>query len=496
MGDKRMSATIKEVAEVIDGTLAGNADLTALDITHDSRQVKEGYLFVAISGAATDGNLYIDQALEHGAIGIISEREPPAGFQRTWIRVKDARPALALAAAEIQNHPSRELKLVGITGTNGKTTTAYLVSSIADNVNEPVAMLGTVKYRIGKEYVKAERTTPEASEIQRLLRRAVDAKCNMAVMECSSHAIDLHRCDALLLSAAVFTNLTRDHLDHHGTMDQYFAVKRRLFDGTIGELPKSAIINIDDLRGKELVKTLSTTKANILSYAIDSNADVKADNIEISLHGMRFNIRTPYGDRLLSSPLVGRPNVYNTLAAVATGLTLGYTLDQIIPAMEKCTGAPGRFERVTSNNSFAVIVDYAHTDDALINVLKTAREITDGRVITVFGCGGDRDRTKRAPMGEAAANLSDVVILTSDNPRTEDPEQILMDVEVGLRKTSKHYLKIPDRREAIFHAISEAKEGDIVMIAGKGHEDYQIIGKQIIHFDDREVAREALERKR
>jgi UDP-N-acetylmuramoyl-L-alanyl-D-glutamate--2,6-diaminopimelate ligase len=311
-------------------------------------------------------------------------------------------------------------------------------------------------------------------------------------MESSSQAIDLHRCDALSYSVAVFTNLTRDHLDYHGTMDNYFAAKRKLFDGGLGTPPRASVINVDDERGAQLARELESDGARVVSYALNEKADVTAFDVRHTLDGMRFRLSTPLGQRDLHSPLVGRPHIYNILAAVASGLELGYDVDVIARAIETCAGAPGRFERVPHEGDFAVVVDYAHTDDALLNVLRTAREVTQGRIITVFGCGGDRDRSKRAPMGEAAASLSDIVILTSDNPRTEDPERIFADVEAGMRETTKPYEKIADRRQAITRAIAEARTGDLVLIAGKGHEDYQIMGREVFHFDDKEVAREAL----
>ena len=474
--------------------LTGDADALVTDVTHDSRRAHEGSLFAAVRGAQLDAHRFIDQVMKQGALGVISELEAPEKFGGAWIQVEEIRRAMALAAAEVHNHPSRELQLVGITGTNGKTTTTYLVASIADAAGEPVAMTTTVEYRVDKERWKAERTTPEATDMQRILRRAVEAGCRMAVMESSSQAIDLHRCDALQYSVAVFTNLTRDHLDYHGTMENYFATKRRLFDGSLGGTPRFSVINVDDERGRELGADLEVNGARVVRYALEQEADVTATAVEHSLEGMRFLLLTPSGERYLHSPLVGRPHIYNILAATATGLALGYDLEVIARAIETCAGAPGRFERVEHAGDFAVVVDYAHTDDALINVLRTARDVVaaGGRVITVFGCGGDRDRSKRAPMGEAAATLSDVVILTSDNPRTENPLQILADVEKGMRETAKPYEKIPDRREAITHAIMEARAGDLVVIAGKGHEDYQIIGREVFHFDDKEVAREAL----
>jgi UDP-N-acetylmuramoyl-L-alanyl-D-glutamate--2,6-diaminopimelate ligase len=489
---QRGVVTLGEVARALNGTLAGDEDAPVTDVTHDSRQAREGSLFVAVQGANLDAHSFVDAVMEQGAAGVISERVMPPDFSGGWIQVAEARRAMALAAALVHGHPSRELKLVGITGTNGKTTTTYLVAAIAKAAGEKVAMTTTVEYSVGDESIKAERTTPEATDVQRLLRRAVEAGCRTAVMESSSQAIDLHRCDALSYSVAVFTNLTRDHLDYHGTMDNYFAAKRKLFDGGLGTPPRASVINVDDERGAQLARELESDGARVVSYALNEKADVTAFDVRHSLDGMRFRLSTPLGQRDLHSPLVGRPHIYNILAAVASGLELRYDLDVISRAIETCAGAPGRFERVPHEGDFAVVVDYAHTDDALLNVLRTAREVTQGRIITVFGCGGDRDRSKRAPMGEAAASLSDVVILTSDNPRTEDPERIFADVEAGMRETTKPYEKIADRRKAITRAIAEARTGDLVLIAGKGHEDYQIIGREVFHFDDKEVAREAL----
>ncbi len=489
---QRRRVTLGHVAEVIAGELTGDENVEVLDVTHDSRQARAGSLFAAVRGGQLDAHRFIDQVMKQGALGVISELEAPANFGGAWIQVEEIRRAMALAAAEVNNHPSRELQLVGITGTNGKTTTTYLVASIVEAANEPVAMTTTVEYRVDKERWKAERTTPEATDMQRILRRGVEAGCRVAVMESSSQAIDLHRCDALEYSVAVFTNLTRDHLDYHGTMENYFDAKRRLFDGRLGKVPRVSVINVDDERGRELANDVEARGTEVIRYALNAEADVTATNVEHSLEGMRFRLRTPAGERDLRSPLVGRPHIYNILAATASGLALGYDLEVIARSLETCAGAPGRFERVPHAGDFAVVVDYAHTDDALVNVLRTARDVTQGRIITVFGCGGDRDRSKRAPMGEAAATLSDVVILTSDNPRTEDPLRIFADVEAGMRETAKSYEKITDRREAIGRAVAEARTGDLVIIAGKGHEDYQIIGREVSHFDDKEVAREAL----
>jgi UDP-N-acetylmuramoyl-L-alanyl-D-glutamate--2,6-diaminopimelate ligase len=483
---------LKEIVDVIDAKFSGDGNLVITDVTHDSRQVGPGTLFAAVRGALLDAHKFVPDVMQRGGAGVISELERPAVFNGAWLQVTDIRAAMALAAAEVHHHPSRELHLVGITGTNGKTTTAYLVASIPEAAGEPAAMTGTVEYRIGKERMKADRTTPEATDMQRLLRKAVDIGCKTAVMECSSQAMDFHRCDSLEFAVAVFTNLTRDHLDYHQTMANYWYAKQRLFDGRLGSRPKTSVINIDDAYGVELADRLQAEGLRVVRYGSNAAADVKAHNTQFSLDGMRFTLETPNDTRDFTSPLVGPPHVYNTLAAVGSGLALGYSLDVIQRALSSCTGAPGRFERVPHDGDFAVVVDYAHTDDALLNVLRTARQVTEGRIITVFGCGGDRDRSKRAPMGQAAASLSDVVILTSDNPRTEDPQRILSDAEEGLHSTGKPYKKIADRREAIHEAIFEARSRDLVLIAGKGHEDYQIIGREVFHFDDKEIAREAL----
>jgi len=487
--------TIKQIAERTDAKLSGDNSTIISDVTHDSRRAQAGSLFAAVRGALFDAHKFVPQVMSQGAAGVISELPVPADFSGAWLQVEDIRRAMALAAADVQHHPSRELQLVGITGTNGKTTTAYLVASIPEEAGEPVAMTGTVEYRLGKQRMKADRTTPEAPDMQRLLRQAVEAGCRTGVMECSSQAMDFHRCDELDYAVAVFSNLTRDHLDYHKTMENYWYAKQRLFDGRLGSKPKTSVINVDDPYGVELADKLEKEGMRVVRYAVNADADITARDADFSLNGMTFQLSTPEGRREFHSPLVGPPHIYNTLAAVGSGLALGYSLDVITGALAKCMGAPGRFERVTHDGDFSVVVDYAHSDDALLNVLKTAREVVRGKIITVFGCGGDRDRSKRAPMGEAAGSLSDVVILTSDNPRTEDPEQILCDAEEGIRKTGKPYRKIADRTEAIHQAISEARSGDLVLIAGKGHEDYQIIGRETFHFDDKEVARAALAQK-
>jgi UDP-N-acetylmuramoyl-L-alanyl-D-glutamate--2,6-diaminopimelate ligase len=331
--------------------------------------------------------------------------------------------------------------------------------------------------------------------MQRLLREAVELGCKTAVMECSSQAMDFHRCDELDYAVAVFSNLTRDHLDYHKTMENYWYAKQRLFDGRLGSRPKTSVINVDDPYGVELADRLEKEGLRVVRYAVKSDADITAREPEFSLAGMRFRLRTPDAEIDFHSPLVGPPHVYNTLAAVASGLALGYSLDVITEALEKCTGAPGRFERVPHDGDFAVVVDYAHSDDALLNVLRTAREVTKGRIITVFGCGGDRDRTKRPLMGAVAARLSDVIVITSDNPRSEPPEAIVEEILRGVnggRRAERHV--IVDRRDAIARALELARPGDAVVLAGKGHETYQVLRDRTVPFDDRQVAREALQK--
>lgn len=490
---------VHDIAQYIGGQLSGPAgDICA--IHHHAASCQPQSLFVAIQGARSDGHQFIPQALSQGALGVISERPCPADFNHIWIQVPDARLALAQAAAAIHRHPSQHLNLVGITGTNGKTTTAYLLNAIFQSAFGLSAMMGTVEYRIGNQTIPAHHTTPEASEIQHFLRRAVDAGCTHAVMEVSSHAIDLHRASALNFAVAVFSNLTQDHLDYHKTMEAYFDVKRRLFDGRLCPVPSAVVLNRDDPYGERLYQELPTETRKI-SYGIRSGdqdtrqIDVWIDRIQTSLSGLSLTIHWPPGTIELTSPMVGKPHAYNILASIATATACSIPVEHIVRGISKAQ-VPGRFERVDdASQGFAVVVDYAHTPDAIQNALGAARELvaqTGGRVITLFGCGGDRDRTKRPLMAEAAARYSDIIVATSDNPRSEPPEQILDDAEIGLRNVGKPFHRITDRREAITFAIRQAQPGDIVVLAGKGHEPYQILADRTIHFDDREEARQVL----
>jgi UDP-N-acetylmuramoyl-L-alanyl-D-glutamate--2,6-diaminopimelate ligase len=485
-----MAKTLTQIAEELRAEASGPLDRVVVDVTHDSRRVAPGSLFVAITGLRHDGNTFVGDAVAAGAVGVISEQPRPEGFEGAWLRVDDARRTLARAAAIVFGRPSEWLRLVGVTGTNGKTTTAYLIDRIIREEEGTSALIGTVANTVGRRSMKAERTTPEAADIQRILREAINEGCYSAVMEVTSIALELGRVDGLRFEVAVFTNLTQDHLDLHGTMEDYFAAKRKLFEGVVGPRPRWAVVNADDEYGRRLANEFD---GPIVRFGRNRGADVRAERWELSLDGLKLEASTPIGPIEIRSPLVGRPYVYNIMAAMSAALVLGFSARTIVRALSECAGAPGRFERIANTGGFAVVVDYAHTDDAVRKVLETAREVARNRVITVFGCGGDRDRTKRAPMGLAAGTCSDIAILTSDNPRSEDPLQIIADAEVGLKAAGNPYTVIPDRREAIHRAIDEARPGDVVVIAGKGHEDYQIFADRTIHFDDREIAREALD---
>jgi UDP-N-acetylmuramoyl-L-alanyl-D-glutamate--2,6-diaminopimelate ligase len=476
---------------------------TVVSVTSDSRDVASGSVFVALHGFKTDGVTFARDAIARGAIAVVAEAPVPDGVKVPWLTVSEARLALAALAAEFYENPSDRLVLVGITGTNGKTTTSYLLASIFEAAGIKCGRIGTVGYQIGSREVAATRTTPEAPELQRMLREMVASGCGACVMEVSSHALALRRVDYLHFSAAIFTNLTRDHLDFHRDMEDYFAAKRRLFE----LLPPGAVgvANLDDRRGADFAA--ATTRP--VTYAIDAAADVKPGPLTFSLDGLTFEVRTPRGTLAMRSPLVGRPNAYNILAAVATAMALDLPFNAIEKGVTHLALVPGRFQVVSDpQDDVRVVVDYAHTDDALKNLLETARPLAQGRVVTVFGCGGDRDRTKRPLMGAVAARLSDLVVITSDNPRSESPEQIIEEIKRGLVMPADRmgkaqagpratpYLAIPDRKAAIERAVQEAQPGDLVLVAGKGHEKYQEIGGRVLPFDDVEVARSALARRR
>lgn len=467
-------------------------------IAYDSREVQPGYLFVCIEGYKTDGHNYVRDAVNNGAILIVAQRKVPYMDEVSWIIVEDTRKVLALLSAEFFGHPSDYLKIIGVTGTNGKTTTTHLIESILKANGAKVGLIGTINNKIGDKILPVKNTTPESLDLQKLLREMVTAKCTHVVMEVSSHALDLDRVIGVEYDVAVFTNITQDHLDFHENMDNYFKAKSKLFAnlGAADRKPydKFAVINLDDPSGKELTK-LSGGK--VLTYSVRNDSNFKANNIEIDIRGVTFEVATPDGKLTLELQLTGLFSVYNSLAALAVGLSQNIEVEKIKSSLEKIPGVAGRFENIDCGQKFAVIVDYAHTPDSLENVLKTAKEITSGQLITVFGCGGDRDKTKRSIMGEVSGKLSDFTVITSDNPRSERPEEIIEQIEEGINRIvgDDRYVKISDRRAGIEYAIQIAKKGDIVLIAGKGHETYQIIGDRVLAFDDKEVAKKALEKR-
>ena len=460
-------------------------------IVCDSRAVEPGDLFVALRGQHLNGLVFAEDALARGAVAVVAEDVPKAGFNAAWIQVGDARAAMAVLAATFYAGPSQELLVIGTTGTNGKTTTTYLVEGILEEGGISCGRISSVSYRVGDRETVAERTTPESPQLQRLMREMVTEGCRACVMEVSSHALELHRVDAIRFDAALFTNLTRDHLDFHRDMSRYFAAKSQLFQMLTDTAP--AIINIDDDYGRQL----ATTVARPVTYAIDRSADITPERIDLSLDGIELDVRTPRGPLHLRSPLLGRNNAYNVLAAAATGVALALpfrTIERGIGAVDR---VPGRMEVVsTASDDVNVLVDFAHTDDALKGLLETARQFAKGQLIAVFGCGGDRDTTKRPLMGAVASRLSDHVILTSDNPRSEDPESIIKEIERGLVDNDTPWEVELDREQAIVGAISNARSGDLVVVAGKGHERYQVIGTSTLPFEDVAVARNALTRRR
>jgi len=469
---------------------AGDAPVS--EVAYDSRRATSHSVFVALRGQKSDGTQFAAQAVARGAAAVVAEAPAPAGVNVPWIVVPDARLALAVLADRASGHPSGSLQVVGITGTNGKTTTAYLLRSIFEAAGIRCGLLGTVVYSVGDQDHEATRTTPEAPDVQRMLRQMLDNACGAAVMEVSSHALSLRRVDAITFAAGVFTNLTRDHLDFHGDMESYFAAKRRLFEMLPPEAP--GVVNLDDPRGP----ALATAHRHVITYAVNGIASVTPEPFELSLHGLTFTARTPRGPVHIASRLVGRPNLYNLLASVATGVALDLPIDAIERGLHNLQGVPGRFQVVSSkDDDISVVVDYAHTDDALKNLLETARALSTGRMVTVFGCGGDRDRTKRPLMGAVAGRMSDVVVVTSDNPRSEDPVRIIEEVLRGIpgaRSASggPEVLAIVDRGEAVARAIDLARPGDLVIVAGKGHEKTQVIGDRELPFDDVLISQAAL----
>jgi UDP-N-acetylmuramoyl-L-alanyl-D-glutamate--2,6-diaminopimelate ligase len=498
------SITVTQLLAALNGQVAiveryGALDRLVTSVTDDSRAVASGSLFIAVKGERVDGHRYVTQAIDAGAAAIVAQ-ESVDHKSLPFVKVADSRKALGFMGGRFYGDPSARLTMIGVTGTNGKTTTTYLCKALLGGIGRQVGLIGTVAYQIGDETISASHTTPGALELQGLLAKMCQAQMDTVVMEVSSHALAMDRTAGCEYDAAVFTNLTQDHLDYHRTMEEYFNAKLRLFT-TLGQGRKTgqrAIINMDDPRGAQV---RAACRVPVWGFALKNRADLQAEDMRLSMNGSTFVAVTPAGAFPIESRLVGEHNVYNLLGAIGVALHAGATCDQIRDAVAALTNVPGRFERVSAGQDFTVVVDYAHTEDALVRLLTAAQALKTHRIITVFGCGGDRDRGKRPKMGRAAVEHSDVVVLTSDNPRTEDPLAILREVEVGVREALKarahvEYHLIADRRDAIVSAVGLARAGDIVLIAGKGHEDYQILGTKKVHFDDREVAREAIQQLR
>lgn len=489
---------MKTLSELIAGLPVadrrGGSDPEVRGLAYDSRRVEPGDVFVCIPGLRTDGHLYAGEAVRRGAAAVIAEREPPGPIAVPLVLTPDTRRALGLLAAGYYGFPSRSLRMIGVTGTNGKTTTSYLVKSILEAAGNKVGLLGTIRNLIGEEELPAERTTPESLDLQALLAKMRDAGCTHVVMEVSSHAIELQRVAGVEFDIGVFTNLTQDHLDFHGTFEAYRAAKGKFF-ASLGRSAKQgscwAIVNADDPSSEYFA---GISPVPVMTYGLEK-ADVRADDVRLGQAGLQYRLVSPGGEAELSLRLSGRFNVYNSLGAAAACLGEGCSLETVRRGLERVPGVAGRFESVDLGQPFAVIVDYAHTPDGLENLLHAAESVSRGRKILVFGCGGDRDRGKRPIMGEIAGRLSDYAIVTSDNPRSEDPAAICAEVAAGVARTARGpeaYRILVDRREAIEHAISVARPGDVVLVAGKGHETYQVFADRTIHFDDREAARTAL----
>ncbi len=465
-------------------------------IRHDSRAVEPGDLFAALRGLKVDGHQYVDTAMEKGAAAVLAEAPVPEDFRAPWVQVENSRAAMAALSDAFYGKPSEELVVAGITGTNGKTTTAFLLNHLLKCAWRRGGLIGTVQYEVADEIRPAPLTTPESVEVHALLAEMRDAGCRSAVMEVSSQGLVQHRVGGVRFDVGVYTNLSQDHLDYHGTMEQYFAAKRMLFEqiearqgvAKHGIVP-AMVVNRDDRFGERLAKA-EFPNTRLLTYGMGAHCDFRAINPVSDFSGTRYQVEANKRSFLLTLPLIGRFNVYNSLAALAASYALGLNLRESVRNLAECPQVPGRLESVGQHLNFRVYVDYAHTPDALEKVLETVRELKPKRLITVFGCGGDRDKAKRPLMGAAVQRVSDVAIVTSDNPRTEDPAAIIRDIEAGM--TKGRYAAIVDRREAIYEAITRAGEKDIVLIAGKGHETYQEIGGVRHDFDDRKVALNAI----
>jgi UDP-N-acetylmuramoyl-L-alanyl-D-glutamate--2,6-diaminopimelate ligase len=478
-------------------TVRGPRDVEIHGVAVDSREVRPGFVFVAREGEKTDGHRFLGDAIARGAVVVVSERPPDPKFaalsatatgKPTWVQTPDARKAAGLMAAKAWGEPAKKMNLVGVTGTNGKTTSAYLIDGLLSRLAPPSAMLGTVVSKIADRSEPTRHTTPEAPAIQEFLAEAVAAGCRYGALEVSSHGLALSRLEGSEFQVAVFTNLSRDHLDFHRDMESYWEAKRLLFTRYLRR-GGHAVIGIDDVYGERLASGVS---AETTTFGFSSTADLATASVEASLEGTRLSFREGTVLREIRSPLVGRYNALNLLGAYAAVRALGFATDDILRTLPEVSGAPGRFERVSVPRPFDVVVDYAHTDDALRKLLEAARPLTRGKLWVVFGCGGERDRSKRPLMGMVAARLADRVVLTSDNPRGEDPEAIVREIQLGTKEYTGSIEVEVDRRKAIALALGRAEASDLVVIAGKGHEPYQIVGDRVLDFDDRNVVREIL----
>ena len=484
------------IAEMTAAGASGDSAQPVTGVEYDSRRIKPGAVFVAMKGGSTDGNRFIERAIAHGALGIITDSSQSFDHLLVYrpgvpmLEVEHGRRALAEASAAFFGHPESKLKATGITGTNGKTTTAFLTEALLNAAFRKTVLVGTIEYHVAGEVRSSIHTTPESRDLFELMAEGAARGATELVTEVSSHGLDQGRASGINFDVAVFTNLTRDHLDYHGTMEKYFAAKRLLFDGTVYPAPRVAVINAHDPRAEELAAAADKAGAEVRTYGTHKG-EWRAAKYALTPGGAEIELATPAGSAKISSPLAGEVNIFNLLAALAAAHARGIPFDQLVGAVPRLKPVPGRFQPVHAGQPFTVIVDYAHTDDALHNLITLARQMTaqsHGRIITLFGCGGDRDRTKRPKMGAVAGKGSDVVFATSDNPRSEDPRAILAEIEPALKASGVRYVIEPDRAEAICLALKEARTDDVVLLAGKGHEKEQVLADRTIPFDDAEVA--------
>ena len=466
----------------------GNLEVNIEGITYDSRKVSKNYLFICIKGSNSDGHDYIDQAIEKGAVAILVEKNiGKDGI--TIIQVENSRTAMPVIGAKFYGNPTEKLKLIGVTGTNGKTTTTYLIRSILQQADKSVGLVGTISYEIGNIKIESSRTTPESLDLQRIFREMVDQHADYGVMEVSSHSLEFGRVDQCLFQIGVFTNLSQDHLDFHKNFENYRKAKEKLFYKT----KKANIINIDDEHGRIICNNIKNLNIPLITYGIDNKADIMAKDIIINDSGIEYKLVTPDYEIVIRSSIPGKFSVYNTLAAASAAYAEGIDKEAISRGIENLKFVPGRSEVLDIDKPYRIIIDYAHAPDGLENILKAIRNYAKGRIITVFGCGGDRDKAKRPIMGKIAGELSDYVVITSDNPRSEDPNEIIAQIEEGIKTTSCDYICIENRKNAIRHAMMIAKSSDIVLLAGKGHETYQVLKDKVIDFDERVVVKELIE---